>query len=117
MGWSGRAPALPARQAGKGPCLIGMEACTGAHHLSRKLQALGHDARLMPTNYVRPYSKGDKNDYRDVGDLRPWGAADFAKRLVNFPERLTTLFGPNKKAAAQDKHQPIGNEGQERHRD
>ena len=66
MGWSGRAPALPARQAGKGPCLIGMEACTGAHHLSRKLQALGHDARLMPTNYVRPYSKGDKNDYRDV---------------------------------------------------
>ena len=66
MGWSGRAPALPARQAGKGPCLIGMEACTGAHHLSRKLQALGHDARLMPTNYVRPYSKGDKNDYRDA---------------------------------------------------
>jgi hypothetical protein len=37
--------------------------------------------------------------------------------MVNFPERLTTLFGPNKKAAAQDKHQPIGNEGQERHRD
>jgi hypothetical protein len=66
MGWSGRAPALPARQAGKGPCLIGMEARTGAHHLNRKLQALGHDARLMPTNYVRPYSKGDKNDYRDA---------------------------------------------------
>jgi hypothetical protein len=66
MGWSGRAPALPARQAGKGPCLIGMEACTGTHHLSRKLQALGHDAWLMPTNYVRPYSKGDKNDYRDA---------------------------------------------------
>jgi transposase len=30
------------------PCLIGMEACVGAHHLSRKLKALGHDARLMP---------------------------------------------------------------------
>ena len=30
------------------PCLIGMEACVGTHHLSRKLQALGHDARLMP---------------------------------------------------------------------
>src|SRR4051812_2624092 len=40
------------------PCLIGMEACVGAHHLSRKLQMLGHDARLMPTKYVRPYSKG-----------------------------------------------------------
>ncbi len=32
------------------PCLIGMEACVGPHHLSRKLQALGHDARLMPAN-------------------------------------------------------------------
>jgi transposase len=30
------------------PCLIGMEACVGAHHLSRRLQAFGHDARLMP---------------------------------------------------------------------
>ena len=48
------------------PCLIGMEACIGAHHLSRKLQALGHDARLMPAKYVRPYSKGQKNDFRDA---------------------------------------------------
>src|SRR5712672_1578714 len=110
MEWSGRAPAPPAREAGKGtkdeehamsakfnseiavididigknsfhvvgldrrgaivlrqkwsrgqvearfsnlpPCLIGMEACVGAHHLSRKLRALGHDARLMPAKYV-----------------------------------------------------------------
>jgi transposase len=48
------------------PCLIGMEACVGAHHLSRKLQMLGHDARLMPAKYVRPYSKGQKNDFRDA---------------------------------------------------
>jgi transposase len=34
-----------------------MEACVGAHHLSRKLQVLGHDARLMPAKYVRPYNK------------------------------------------------------------
>jgi transposase len=45
------------------PCLIGMEACVGAHHLSRRLRALGDDARLMPTRYVRPYSKGQKNDF------------------------------------------------------
>ena len=32
------------------PCLIGMEACAGAHHLARRLIALGHDARLMPAN-------------------------------------------------------------------
>ena len=48
------------------PCLIGMEACVGAHHLSRRLQMLGHDARLMPAKYVRPYSKGQKNDFRDA---------------------------------------------------
>src|SRR5437773_7603256 len=47
-------------------CLIGMEACVGAHHLSRKLRVLGHDARLMPAKYVRPYSKGQKNDFRDA---------------------------------------------------
>jgi transposase len=43
-----------------------MEACVGAHHLSRQLKALGHDARLMPAKYVRPYSKGQKNDFRDA---------------------------------------------------
>ena len=37
-----------ARLANLPPCRIGMEACVGAHHLSRALQALGHDARLMP---------------------------------------------------------------------
>jgi transposase len=48
------------------PCLIGMEACVGAHHLSRKLASLGHDARLMPAKYVRPYSMGQKNDCNDA---------------------------------------------------
>jgi transposase len=48
------------------PCLVSMEACVGAHHLSRKLGTLGHDARLMPAKYVRPYSKGQKNDFRDA---------------------------------------------------
>ena len=54
------------RLANMPPCLIGMEACVGAHHLSRRLRALGHDARLMPAKYVRPYSKGQKNDFRDA---------------------------------------------------
>src|SRR6476659_8992911 len=57
---------VEARLANLSPCLIGMEACVGAHHLSRKLQALGHQARLMPAKYVRPYSKGQKNDFRDA---------------------------------------------------
>ncbi len=57
---------VEARFANLPPCLIGMEACVGAHHLSRKLNGLGHDARLMPARYVRPYSKGQKNDFRDA---------------------------------------------------
>ena len=57
---------IEARLTNLPPCLIGMEACVGAHHLSRKLKAFGHDARLMPAKYVRPYSKGQKNDFRDA---------------------------------------------------
>jgi transposase len=57
---------VEARLANLPPCLIGMEACVGAHHLSRKLKMLGHDPRLMPAKYVRPYSKGQKNDFRDA---------------------------------------------------
>ena len=57
---------VSARLANLPPCLIGMEACVGAHHLARKLTALGHDARLMPAKYVRPYAKGQKNDFNDA---------------------------------------------------
>ena len=57
---------MEARFANMPLCVVGMEACVGAHHLSRKLMALGHDARLMPAKYVRPYSKGQKNDFRDA---------------------------------------------------
>jgi len=57
---------VEARFANMPPCLVGMEACVGAHHLSRRLKALGHDARLMPAKYVPPYSKGQKNDFRDA---------------------------------------------------
>src|SRR4030095_7821263 len=57
---------VEARFANLPPCLVGMEACVGAYQLSRRLKALGHDARLMPAKYVRPYSKGQKNDFRDA---------------------------------------------------
>ena len=57
---------VEARFANMPSCLIGMEACVGAHHLSRKLRTLGHNARLMPAKYVRPYTKGQKNDFRDA---------------------------------------------------
>ena len=47
-------------------CLIGMEACSGAHYIARQLAALGHDVCLMPAQYVKLFLKGHKNDYRDA---------------------------------------------------
>ena len=43
-------------------CLIGMEACSSAHHWARELTALGHDVRLIPPMYVKPYVKRGKSD-------------------------------------------------------
>lgn len=47
-------------------CLVGMEACASAHHWGRELLALGHDVRLMPPAYVKPYVKRGKTDAADA---------------------------------------------------
>src|SRR5215203_442269 len=59
-------PQLAQRLANIPPGLIGMEACAGAHHTGRQLQTLGYDVRLIPAQYVKPFLKGHKNDYRDA---------------------------------------------------
>lgn len=51
---------------GHEPCLVGMEACGGAHHWARRLRALGYDARLMSAQFVKAYVKSNKNDWRDA---------------------------------------------------
>lgn len=48
------------------PCLVGMEACASAHHWARELTALGHEVKLMPPQYVKPYVKRGKNDAADA---------------------------------------------------
>lgn len=47
-------------------CLIGMEACSGAHHWGRRLQDMGHEVRLMPPSYVKSYVKRGKTDAADA---------------------------------------------------
>ncbi|QCB54572.1 IS110 family transposase [Sphingopyxis sp. PAMC25046] len=47
-------------------CLVGIEACSTSHHWARELIALGHDVRLMPAQYVKPYVKRGKNDASDA---------------------------------------------------
>jgi transposase len=51
------------------PCLVGMEACGGAHHLARLLKEFGHDVRLMAIQHVKPYMKGYKNDFNDAAGI------------------------------------------------
>lgn len=48
------------------PCLVGMEACGSAHHWARELKKLGHEVRLMPAFYVKPYVKRGKTDAVDA---------------------------------------------------
>lgn len=52
--------------AGLSPCLIGLEACATGHHWGRELRALGHDVRLIPPQYVKPYVKRNKTDAADA---------------------------------------------------
>ena len=47
-------------------CIVGMEACLSAHFVSRTLRALGHEPRIIPAIYVKPFLKGQKNDYNDA---------------------------------------------------
>src|SRR3954447_23622078 len=47
-------------------CIVGMEACLSAHFVSRALRALGHEPRIIPAIYVKPFVKGQKNDYNDA---------------------------------------------------
>ena len=48
------------------PCLVGLEACATAHHWAREIEKLGHEVRLMPPRYVKPYVKRNKNDAADA---------------------------------------------------
>lgn len=48
------------------PCVVGMEACLSAHFVSRALRQLGHEPRIIPAVYVKPFVKGQKNDYNDA---------------------------------------------------
>ena len=71
------------------PCLVGIEACATSHHWARELIAIGHDVRLMPPAYVKPYVKRQKND-----------AAD-AEAICEAVQRPTMRFVPVKSTGQQ----------------
>ena len=47
-------------------CLVGIEACASAHHWARQLDILGHQVKLISPQYVKPFVRGNKNDYNDA---------------------------------------------------
>ena len=51
------------------PCLVGLEASGSAHYWARELMALGHEARIMPPAYVKPYIRRQKNDAADAAAI------------------------------------------------
>ena len=71
-------------------CVVAMEACCGAHYVGRSAQARGHQVRLMPPEYVRPYVKAQKNDDRD------------AEAIAEAATRPTMRFVPLKAEAQLD---------------
>jgi len=48
------------------PCLIGLEACSGAHYWAREFEQLGHEVRIIAVKFIEPYRKGGKNDNNDA---------------------------------------------------
>lgn len=71
-------------------CLVGMEACCGAHHLARELSALDHEIRLMAPQFVKPFLKSNKNDYLD------------AEAIAEAVQRPTMRFVPAKSVEQLD---------------
>lgn len=74
---------------GLAPCLVAMEACAGSHHFARELRIMGHEVRLIPPQYVKPFVKTQKND-----------AAD-AEGICEAAQRPTMRFTPVKSAEQQ----------------
>lgn len=72
------------------PCLIAMEACGGANYWARELIALGHQVKLIAPQYVKPYVKGNKNDYND------------AEAIAEAAQRPNMRFVPIKSVEQQD---------------
>ena len=72
------------------PCVVAMEACGGANYWARELKALGHEVKLIAPQYVKPFVKGNKNDYND------------AEAIAEAAQRPTMRFVPIKSVEQQD---------------
>jgi transposase len=74
------------------PCLVGMEACGGAHFWAREITKLGHDVRLIPPSYVKPFVKRGKTDAAD--------AEAICEAVIRKSMRFVPIKSANQQAAA-----------------
>jgi transposase len=72
------------------PCVVAMQACGGANYWAREMKALGHEVKLIAPQYVKPFVKGNKNDYND------------AEAIAEAAQRPTMRFVPIKCVEQQD---------------
>jgi transposase len=75
-------------------CLIGMEACATSHYWARELAALGHEVRMMPARYVKPYVKRNKNDAAD--------AEAICEAVTRPTMRFVPIKGPEQQAVLME---------------
>ena len=69
------------------PCLVGMEACATSHYWAREISTFGHEVRMMPAGYVKPYVKRNKNDAADAEAI-----CEAVTRPSMRPESVSALF-------------------------
>ena len=72
------------------PAVVGIEACSGAHYWARALEKLGHEVRMMPPGYVKPYVKRNKTDGRD--------AEGICEAMQRPTMRFVAVKGPDQQA-------------------
>jgi hypothetical protein len=89
------------------PSIVGLEACQSAHFISRTLRRLGHTPRIIPALYVKPFSKGQKNDYNDAEAI---AEAALRPNLRTVPEKTQDQLDPQALHRVRDRldRRPLG---------
>jgi transposase len=102
------------------PCLIGIEACGGAHYWGRELTRLGHTVKLMAAQFISPYRKSGKNDVNDAEaicealsrpNMRFVGIKSEEQQAVLMMHRVRTLMVANRTAGVNQVRGLLGEFG------
>ena len=71
------------------PCLVGMEACSTSHYWARELIKLGHEVKQIPTQHVKAFLRGNKNDYNDALAIAVAVVMIIPEGLVSIPSKVS----------------------------